>query len=132
VPRRFETLNRIASSLHVSMTRGLGTRTRLRSFNVHGSQIGGLCSISRCQRYYGCRYDYLSAIGEIPVAKYTEPVFLGQGTADTTVYPPSMQTTVDQFTAAGTDVTFDVYPGDTHDTVLATALSFAAQRFANQ
>jgi Secretory lipase len=80
--------------------------------------------------------DYLSAIGEIPIAKYTEPVFVGQGTADTTVYPPSTQTTVDQLTAAGTDVTFDVYPGDTHDTVLATALpdelAFAAQRFANQ
>jgi hypothetical protein len=78
--------------------------------------------------------DDLSAIGEIPIAKYTEPVFVGQGTADTTVFPPSTQTTVNQLTAAGTAVTFDVYPGVTHDTIEATALPdelvFAAQRFA--
>jgi alpha-beta hydrolase superfamily lysophospholipase len=78
--------------------------------------------------------DILSAIGEIPVAKYTEPVFIAQGTADTTVFPPSTQTTASQLAAAGTDVTFKSYTGATHDTVLTVALpdilAFAAQRFA--
>lgn len=78
--------------------------------------------------------DMLSAIGEIPVARYSEPVFIAQGTADTTVFPPSTTTTADQLEGAGTDVTFNVYQGDTHDTILAGALAdsldFAARRFA--
>jgi alpha-beta hydrolase superfamily lysophospholipase len=78
--------------------------------------------------------DILSTIGEIPVAKYTKPVFIAQGTADTTVFPLATQATANQLAAAGSNVTFTFYQGDTHDTVLADALpdilNFAAQQFA--
>ncbi|MCE7004451.1 lipase family protein [Kibdelosporangium philippinense] len=59
---------------------------------------------------------------EIPITKYAGPVFIGQGTADTVVYPLATQTTAQKLAAAGTNVDFRFYPGADHDTTLATAL----------
>jgi hypothetical protein len=59
---------------------------------------------------------------EIPVNRYAGPIFIGQGTADTVVYPPASQTTAENLTAAGNDVTFKYYVGSDHDTTLQAAL----------
>lgn len=63
----------------------------------------------------------LETYAEIPVAKYSKPVYVAQGTADTTVFPPATQTTARELAKAGTDVTFKYYPGATHGTVQEAA-----------
>lgn len=71
---------------------------------------------------------------EIPIKQYGGPIFIAQGTADTTVYPPASQTTADELTAVGDDVTMRFYPGADHDTTLQAALpdllAFAAAHMA--
>jgi acetyl esterase/lipase len=71
---------------------------------------------------------------EIPIAAYTEPVYIAQGTADRVVYPPASATTAEMLAAAGTDVTFRFYPGADHNATLQAALpdllAFAAARFS--
>jgi acetyl esterase/lipase len=71
---------------------------------------------------------------EIPVTPYAGPILIAQGTADTVVYPPASQTTADELTAAGNDMTLRFYPCADHDTTLAAALpdllAFAAAHTA--
>lgn len=85
-----------------------------------GKRNGDVFTIAPAHR------DKLQALmdqdAEIPITKYAGPVFIGQGTADTVVYPPASQTTAEALAAAGTDVTLRFYPGADHDTTLATAL----------
>ncbi len=57
---------------------------------------------------------------EIPVRRYTRPVLLMQGDADTSVPPPLTALTADQLAAAGTDVTYATVPGADHYTLLPT------------
>jgi acetyl esterase/lipase len=59
---------------------------------------------------------------DIPIVRHRRPVFIAQGTADTVVYPPASKTTADQLAAAGTDVTFRLYPGADHSGPMAAAL----------
>jgi alpha-beta hydrolase superfamily lysophospholipase len=64
----------------------------------------------------------LLELEDVPITAYDRPVYIAQGSADRVVYPPASQVTADQLRAAGTDVTFVVYPGADHNGVLAAAL----------
>ncbi|MEV7989477.1 lipase family protein [Micromonospora sp. NPDC085948] len=75
----------------------------------------------------------LQASQEIPIQRYTAPVYIAQGAADTTVIPAMTQRTAQELAAARTDVTFTLYPGADHDGVLRAALpdllTWTADRF---
>ncbi|GGO80404.1 lipase family protein [Wenjunlia tyrosinilytica] len=77
--------------------------------------------------------ELLEGVGEVPIAKYGAPVYIAQGTADRTVYPPATALTAKQLAAAGTDVTFKFYVGADHGGVMKAALpdllAWAAKRF---
>lgn len=76
--------------------------------------------------------DALERHDEVPISQYTRPVFIGQGTADTTVYPLASQLTASRLSQAGTGTTFKWYPGQGHGPVqeasLPDLLAFAQQR----
>lgn len=76
--------------------------------------------------------DALERHDEVPIRQYTRPVFIGQGTADTTVYPIASQMTATKLSQAGTGTTFKWYPGIGHGPVqeasLPDLLAFARQR----
>lgn len=69
---------------------------------------------------------------EIPISRYREPLFIGQGTADLTAYPLATKITADKLREAGSKVTFTFYPGADHGGVMAAAkadmLTWAAAR----
>jgi predicted esterase len=75
----------------------------------------------------------LSKDAEIPIRRYAEPVFIGQGTLDTVVYPPSTTTTVSKLQKVGNSVTFKVYAGADHNGVVPAAttdaIAWAGARF---
>jgi alpha-beta hydrolase superfamily lysophospholipase len=64
----------------------------------------------------------LLELEDIPIKTYDRPVYIAQGTADRVVYPPATDVTAAQLGAAGTDVTFKLYPDADHNGVLAAAL----------
>ncbi|WP_165952366.1 lipase family protein [Kribbella albertanoniae] len=76
--------------------------------------------------------DLLESDAEIPIVRHSDPVFLGQGTADLTSYPPATALTAEKLRAVGNDVTFKFYQGADHGGVMAAAkadiLAWAADR----
>ncbi|WP_194916944.1 alpha/beta hydrolase family protein [Catenulispora rubra] len=101
-----------------------------------GTDVAGL-TLGQVLNEDPARLNALAALIEtfdVPTGLDPEPVFIGQGTADTTVFPPASQQTANQLVASGTDVTFKFYPGATHNTLMAAALGdvvgFAGDQFS--
>ena len=65
----------------------------------------------------------LDAVSEPPLEGYDGPVYLAQGSADTTVPAPTVVALAGELCAAGADLTFTLYAGTSHRGVLATSFA---------
>ena len=68
------------------------------------------------------RFAQLMRYDEIPIERYSAPVYIAQGTADRLLIPGMTEKTAGELAAAGTDVTFRYYQDADHDTIITAAL----------
>jgi len=99
---------------------------------VEPDSFGGIAPSKLINEYAdtGPLLNVLSA--QNPAVKTTAPIFIAQGTADTTVFPFLTNELANQLVAKGNDVDYQEYPGVTHGEIPSAAepqtLEFFEQR----
>lgn len=99
------------------------TRTQCIPYLITDQSLGGLAPASLIKPGVNLNPLYAVLAEQNPAVKTAQPIFLAQGTADTTVLPVFTTQLNGQLVALGDSVDFRTYPGADHSGVIPAAES---------